>query len=231
MYNVTVVTIHPKFIESYFSFGVIGAAHEKGLARVVSLDLRHFAVDKHGTIDDHPYGGGDGMVLRPEPLADAIKSLSDDAYVILTSPNGKIWSRDDAPRILNLKRPIALICGRFGGVDERFIKRYVHEELSVGDFILSGGELPALMMIDAMLRLVPGVLGNEDSAVCDSFSSGCHGILEHPLYTRPQTFEGEDVPVVLLSGNHKKIEEWQRKAAIERTRKYRPSLLNDNTSP
>jgi len=225
MLKVAVVTIHPRFIESYFDFGVISSAHEKGKAQISVIDLRTYSVDKHGSIDDHPYGGGDGMVLRAEPLSQAVMSLSEKPHVILTSPSGKLWSQDDAVRFSTMEKPIMIICGRFGGVDERFIEKYVDEEYSIGDFILSGGEIPALLMIDSMLRFIPGVLGNKDSVLCDSFAVGCKGILEHPQYTRPQIFEGEEVPAILLSGDHKKIAEWQEKEAIKRTRQYRPDLI------
>ena len=228
----SIITIHPQFVASYFKFGVIRAAHDKNLATIEAVNLRDFAVDKHGTIDDHPYGGTDSMVFRPEPLADAVRSLQKNnvnnqqkPYVLLTSPSGKIWNQDDAQRLSKLDRSIAIVCGRFGGIDERFVRRYVDEEFSIGDFILTGGELPALMMVDSILRLIPGVLGNSNSPIFDSFSQGLGGLVEHPLYTRPPVFEGEEVPPVLLSGDHKKIEEWRQKEGLEKTKKTRPDLL------
>jgi len=219
------ITVHPAFIEAYMRFGVFASAQRKGLASAEAVDLRRFAVDKHGSIDASPYGGGDGMVLRPEPLADALKSLSGKPRCILTSPSGKLWTQADGARLARSGESIAFICGRFGGVDQRFIDAYVDEELSVGDYVVSGGELPALMMADSILRLIPGVLGNETSAANDSFGSGMAGLLEYPLYTRPEIFEGKSVPPVLLSGDHAAVAAWREREAREKTRQLRPELL------
>jgi tRNA (guanine37-N1)-methyltransferase len=213
------ITVHPQFIENYFAFGVCRSAMEKKIVNLRAVNLRDFAIDKRGTIDDHPYGGGDSMVMRPEPLRDALKQLPENAHVILTTPAGKIWSQEDAQRLALFDRPITFICGRFAGLDQRFVDLYVDEELSMGNFVVSGGELPALMMADATLRQIPGVLGNRASAENDSFMPSMDGGLEYPLYTRPEIFEGQPVPPVLLQGNHAHIEAWRKEQAKARTRK------------
>ncbi len=221
------ITAHPNFIEAYKLFGVFKAAQDKEKASVHAISLRNFAVDKHGTIDSRPYGGGDSMVLRPEPLAQAIQSIGSPApYVILTSPRGRTWHHSAAARLLKIGKPLAIVCGRFGGVDERFVSQYVDEEISIGDFILSGGEIAALAIADSILRLVPGVLGNEESAQIDSFSEQMAGKLEYPLYSKPPIFEGLSVPDVLLSGNHQGIQRWRDQEALNLTKKYRPDLLD-----
>jgi tRNA (guanine37-N1)-methyltransferase len=231
MLSCYVLTVHPEFIRAYSSFGALRAAQTKGLARIDPIALRDYAVDRHGSIDDHPYGGGDGMVLRPEPLAAAINALPTRPTIILTSPIGKRWTQQDAQLLAASERPLAFVCGRFAGVDQRFIDTYVDAEYSCGDVILTGGELPALMMIDSIVRLLPGALGNPKSAVDDSFSPGCSGGLEHALYTRPPVFEGKTVPEVLLSGDHDAIASWRKRDALERTRRYRPDLIDDDARP
>lgn len=222
--NIHIISIHPKFIESYMQFGTFKAAQDKDLVSIQAVNLREYAVDKHGSIDSKPYGGGDGMVLRPEPLAAAVNAI-ENSYVILTSPRGKIWQQSDAQRLLTLAKPLVFVCGRFGGVDERFITNYVDEEISIGNFILSGGELAALSMVDSLLRLIPGVLGNEDSSQIDSFSQKLGGQLEHPLFSKPPIFENIEVPPVLLSGNHQAIEDWRKQESEKLTAKLRPDLL------
>lgn len=218
------VTIHPKFIESYFEFGVFQAAKKKELAHFQAIDLRNYAVDKHGSVDDHPYGGGDGMVLRPEPLRDAVEAFPADRLISLT-PTGKLWSQSEAMTMAKESKSLTFVCGRFGGMDQRFIDAYVTDEYSLGDFILSGGELAALAMVDSILRLIPGTLGNLESAAQDSFSDELNGMLEYPLYTRPQVFEDREVPSVLLSGDHQKIAQWRREQSLARTHLKRPDLI------
>lgn len=222
-----VLTVHPEFIRAYGEFGALKAATAKGKAVVQPVGLRDFAVDRHGSVDDHPYGGGDGMVLRPEPLAAALRSLAVQPRVILMSPVGKVWSQKDAVEYAADDRPLAFVCGRFAGVDQRFIDRYVDAEYSCGDVILTGGELPALMMIDSIVRLLPDVLGNPDSPRCDSFAASFGGGLEYALYTRPPVFEGESVPTVLLSGDHHAIAQWRAANATERTARLRPDLVRE----
>lgn len=229
MRHYSLITIHPDFIEAYRRFGVLRAADERGVACVHALNLRDYAVDRHASVDDRPYGGGDGMVLRPEPLAAAIQAATAFSpikpRVLLTSPQGKRWSQKAAAQFAGSEQPLVIICGRFGGVDQRLIDRYVDDEWSMGDFVLAGGELPALAMIESILRLLPGVLGDQESAANDSFSEAFAGGLEHPLYTRPAVWEGVSVPDVLLSGDHRRIEAWKREQADLMTRCKRPDLV------
>lgn len=224
-----VLTVHPRFVDAYKSFGAVRAAQDKGVAELSAIDLRDYAVDKHGSIDDAPYGGGDGMVMRPEPLARAIDALPEKPRVFLTSPAGRLWSQAEAGKAASDPRPLLIVAGRFAGVDQRFIDRYVEEEYSLGDYVLAGGELAALAMIDSTLRLLPGVLGHADSARLDSFAEGFQGGLEHPLYTRPPEFQGLAVPPVLLSGDHEKIARWRREESERRTMERRPDLADRNS--
>lgn len=218
------ISVHPSIIEAYTGVGIFRAASKLGFS-FPAINLRSYAVDKHGSIDDAPFGGGDGMVLRPEPLAAALAELPAGARVIYTSPSGRLWSQKDAENYAVLGQDLIFIAGRFAGLDQRFVDRYVHDEVSIGDFVVSGGELPCLLIADSILRQVPGVLGNKKSARDDSFGSGMEGLLEYPLYTRPHIFEGQAVPEVLLSGDHRRIEEWRRRAARDKTAKLRPDLL------
>lgn len=230
----TFVTIHPDFISAYGKFGVMRAAQAKDLARIDVVNLRDHAIDKHGTVDDVPYGGGDGMVMRPEPLAAAVQAIrasTPSVQVILTSPAGKLWRQQDACEFAAKEQSLVFICGRFAGVDQRFIDGYVDQEYSLGDFVLSGGELAALAMADSILRFVPGVLGHAESAAQDSFAPGFQGGLEHPLYTRPQSFDGQPVPDVLTSGDHQAIAKWRVDQAALRTKERRPDLLPDPLKP
>ncbi len=220
-----VVTIHPSLIDSAKTFGVFKAASQKSLAEIHAIDLRDFAVDKHGSIDDAPYGGGDGMVMRPEPLTHAVESVTPPPLVITTSPGGKHFTQKDAETLVSSDRPIVLIAGRFAGMDQRFIDSKVDLDYSLGDFVLAGGEFAILAILEATIRLIPGVLGHEESAVNDSFSPGCNGLLEAPLYTRPAEFRGLKVPNVLLSGDHKAIQNWRLEESKAKTRKARPQLL------
>lgn len=226
--RIHIVTVHPRIVEAYDQFGVLAAARTKGVALVTPVDLRNYAVDKHGSVDASPYGGGDGMILRPEPLAAAIEALAASGVkprVLLTTPAGKPWVHAEALRHAANPEPLAIVCGRFGGIDERFIERYVDEEYSIGDVVLAGGELPALMMAESILRHMPGVLGHAESAALDSFGEALGGGLEHPLYTRPPEFQGMKVPDVLLSGDHAAIAAWRREQALKKTRARRPDLL------
>lgn len=230
-----VITIHPDFISSYQSFGAFRQAAKNNLAKVNPINLRDFAIDHHGSVDAAPFGGGESMVLRPEPLAAAVNSLGSSSsssspapYVILPSPSGKVWTQKAANDLaaFDPERPIIFVCGRFGGVDQRFIDRYVDSEYSLGDFVLAGGELAALCMIESVLRQIPGVLGNWDSACFDSFSPHFAGRLEHPLYTKPEIFEGLAVPPVLRSGHHALIARWKKDQSIKQTRLKRADLLD-----
>jgi tRNA (guanine37-N1)-methyltransferase len=231
MRRISIISIHPEFISSYSSFGVVRSAREQGLAQIKSVNLRDYSEGKYRRVDDVPFGGGESMVMLAEPLAKAVRSLTaeygEKPLVILTSPAGKTWTHADAATLAASPRPVVIVCGRFAGVDQRFIDHYVDVEYSFGDFVVSGGELPALMLVDSVLRLIPGVLGDQKSATCDSFAAGFAGQLEHPVYTRPPVFEGMSVPDVLLSGHHGKIEAWRQEESLKRTRVRRPDLLKN----
>ncbi len=224
--NFSFLTIHPTFLEKYFEFGVFHSASTKSLVNFRCINIRDFAVDKHGSVDDRPYGGGDGMVMRPEPLKRALEAVV-PARVIHLSPSGKKWDWQEAEKLSKGQEDLAFVCSRFGGVDQRFIDQYVTDEYSIGDFVISGGELAALAIADSILRSIPDVLGNENSYKNDSFGAGMSCMLEHPLYTRPQVFEGVEVPAILLSGDHKEIDRWRKEQASLRTKRLRPDLIKN----
>lgn len=218
-----VLTLFPGMLDSPLRESIIGKAVDKGLIRIDVHNLRDWAEGRHQVTDDTPYGGGDGMVMKVEPVARALAGLRDRSprsRVLLMSPQGRVFSQADAAR-LSQEESLTFVCGRYEGFDER-IRGLVDEELSLGDFVLTGGELAALAMIDAIARLVPGVLGSAGSALTDSHSDG---LLEYPQYTRPADFEGHQVPAVLLSGNHKLIADWRRRQQLRRTLERRPDLL------
>jgi tRNA (guanine37-N1)-methyltransferase len=222
--SVEVLTLFPRMIAAPLEESILGKAREKGLLRVQVTDIREFADGKHRVTDDVPYGGGAGMVMKPEPLVAAIEAARQrgpGARVVLLSPQGPRFNQGKAQELAS-HGALILVCGRYEGVDERVL-RWVDEELSLGDFVLTGGEIAALAVIDAMARLVPGVLGNELSAQSESFSG--EGLLEGPQYTRPPEFRGLRVPEVLLSGDHEKIARWRLDQAVARTRERRPDLL------
>ena len=208
---------------SPFKEGIIKRAIEKGIVEIHICDLRDFTHDKHRITDDYPYGGGAGMIMIPGPLKEAIEKINEktQSKVILMTPQGERLTQSKA-RELSLLNRVTIICGRYEGVDERIRLYFVDEEISIGDYILSGGEIPAMVLVDAMVRLIPGVLGDEDSVKEDSFSSD---LLEYPQYTRPEIFHGYRVPEVLLSGNHEKIRKWKRMESLKRTLERRPDLL------
>ena len=223
MLNFTIVTIFPSMFASPLGHSILKKAQSKGLIHIRLVDPRNYTMDRHHVTDDYPYGGGQGMVMKPEPLVSAIDDIRrtcPKAKVILLSPQGRVFSQKDAARLAQ-ENDLVLVCGRYEGVDER-VKAFVDEELSVGDFTLSGGEPAALVVIDAVARLVPGVLGNEKSAAEESFTNG---LLEYPQYTRPEEFRGMKVPEVLLSGDHERVTQWRREMSIRITRERRPDLL------
>ena len=223
MLKFTVVTIFPQMFASPLGHSILKRAQEKGLISVRLVDLRDYAADRHHVTDDYPYGGGQGMVMKPEPLVAAtedIRKQSTGARIVLLSPQGRVFNQQDATRLAQ-EQEIVLICGRYEGIDER-VKSFVDEELSVGDYTLSGGEPAATVVIDAVSRLIPGVLGNENSAQDESFANG---LLEYPQYTRPEDFRGMKVPTVLLSGDHERVQQWRREMSIRITRDRRPDLL------
>lgn len=225
-----VLTIFPEFFEGPFAHGVVARAKEAGLVRISVRNLRDWTSDRHKTVDDRPFGGGEGMLLKPEPLFQAVESILPDRAqgdparrVVLLSAQGARFDQAVAER-LSAYSELLLICGRYEGVDERVATHLADEELSIGDYVLSGGELAAAVVIDVIARRLPGVLGNEDSAVMESFSQGDR-ILDCPQYTRPADFRGLRVPEPLLSGNHEQIRRWRRQAAVDKTGRLRPDLL------
>jgi tRNA (guanine37-N1)-methyltransferase len=221
-----IVTIFPEFFEGPFDFGVVARAREAGLIQIKLHNLRDWTADRHKTVDDRPFGGGEGMLLKPDPLFQAVETIlperSPTSRVILLSAQGARFDQAAARRLASYDE-ILMICGRYEGVDERVAEHLADEELSIGDFVLSGGELAACVVVDTVSRLSPGVLGNEDSAIFESFSEP--GLLDCPQYTRPADFRGWKVPEVLLSGNHEQIRIWRRQAAQEKTARLRPDLL------
>jgi tRNA (guanine37-N1)-methyltransferase len=253
-----IITIFPGFFAGPLEHGVVRRAREAGIVEVQVHDLREATHDRHRTVDDRPFGGGEGMLLKPEPLFDTVERilgrarerLAAGTAIVLLSAAGKLFRQETAQRFATMER-IVLLCGRYEGVDERVAEHLATDEISIGDFVLSGGELPATMVLDAVTRLIPGALGNEDSAVNESFSeadqsltSGAkapvildagmselkprpplRGILDYPHYTRPPKFREWDVPEVLMGGNHEEIRRWRRKRALEKTLRNRPDLL------
>ena len=224
MLRVEVLTLFPRMISVYVSESILGKAQESGVLEVKVTDVRDFAEGRHRVCDDAPYGGGAGMVMKPEPLVAAIEAARarlPTARTILMSPRGPTFTQAMARELALLEGGMILVCGRYEGVDERVVK-YVDAELSLGDFVLTGGEVPAMAVLDAVARLRPGVLGNETSASMESFEAG---LLEYPQYTRPPVFRGEAVPAVLQSGDHARIARWRRWHALQLTRSRRPDLF------
>lgn len=221
-----IVTIFPNFFDGPFEHGIVRRAAEAGVVEIGVHDLRSWTSDRHHVVDDRPFGGGAGMVLKPEPLVAAAESLklapeAGRAVVVLTTPQGKLFDRTEARRLATYDQ-VVLLCGRYEGVDERVVETVVDEELSIGDVVLSGGELAACVVVDAVTRLLPGALGCDRSAAEDSFEDG---LLDCPHYTRPAEFRGLAVPEVLLGGNHGEIARWRRRRSLERTYRRRPELL------
>jgi tRNA (guanine37-N1)-methyltransferase len=220
-----ILTIFPELLESPLQEGIIRRAREDGAIEVSITNIRDFADDKHAMTDDRPYGGGEGMVMKPEPLAAAIRnagSKSEEEYVVLLSPQGRKYTQRVAEELAS-KEHLVLVCGRYEGVDERIREHFIDEEISLGDYILTGGELAAMVVVDSITRILPGVLGCSDSAENDTFSRGG---LKYPQYTRPRIFEGHEVPDVLLSGDHARIAEWRMIESVKMTRAKRPDLLD-----
>jgi tRNA (guanine37-N1)-methyltransferase len=226
--RIDILTIFPNMFSGPLSESLIKKAQEKNLVEIKIEDIRDFAEDKHQTVDDTPFGGGSGMVMRLEPLCKALESIWDKSEdkkqtsLILTTPQGERFSQEKAKE-LSLKDHLVVICGHYKGVDERLGNLYPLEEISIGDYVLTGGEIPALIILDTVVRLIPGVLGDFESAQADSFYDG---ILGPPQYTRPAEFKGLKVPEVLLSGDHEKIRLWRKKEALKRTLQRRPDLVN-----
>ncbi len=219
-----IITLFPEMFGDPFGVSILKRAQEKGLIKIELHNLRDYCKDKHRVTDDLPYGGGVGMVMKPEPLItaiEAVKSSQPEMRTLLMTPQGKRFEQNDAVRLAQYTF-LNLVCGRYEGIDER-VRNFVNEEISIGDYILTGGELASMVVIEAVARLIPGVLGDADSLQDESFNQP---MLEAPQYTRPRVFKGMEVPEVLLSGNHSEIERWRRQQALKRTKERRPDLLS-----
>jgi tRNA (guanine37-N1)-methyltransferase len=226
-----IITIFPDYFATPFEFGIVRRARAAGLVEIEAHDLRNWAPGRHKVVDDRPFGGGDGMVLKPEPIFEAVETLAgagdteslrtSGKRVVLMSPQGRVLTQALAGELAGCEQ-VVVICGRYEGVDERVAAALVTDEISIGDYVLSGGEPAAVVLVDAVVRLVPGALGSETSAVNESFSEG---LLDFPNYTRPPEYRGMRVPEVLLGGHHAEVARWRRRAAIEKTRRNRPDLL------
>lgn len=231
MLRCDIITIFPEFFREAFDYGIIRRARAAGLVETTAHDLRRWTSDKHRVVDDRPFGGGEGMVLKPEPIFGAVQELTGcstraeypaETRVVLLSPQGRVFTQEVAQDLSQNASQLVLICGRYEGVDERVVEALGTDEISIGDYVLSGGEPAAVVVIDAVVRLLPGALGNESSTVNESFSQSRLG---HPQYTRPTEFSGISVPDVLLTGNHGEIARWRLEAALRKTERNRPDLL------
>jgi tRNA (guanine37-N1)-methyltransferase len=232
MLRFDIITIFPEFFRETIDCGIVRRARNAGLVQITAHDLRQWTTDKHLVVDDRPFGGGDGMVLKPEPIFAGVEALTGASRredlpagtrVVLLSAQGEVFSQRLAQNWAESDSQFVFVCGRYEGVDERVSEALVTDEISIGDYVLSGGEPAAMVVIDAVVRLLPGALGSETSAVFESFSEG---LLDYPQYTRPPEFRGMKVPEVLLSGNHAEIARWRKQAALEKTQRKRPDLLN-----
>lgn len=225
MMNIHVLSLFPDMFTGVFGASILKKAQEKGAVKLEVTDLRGFSGNKHNQVDDYPYGGGAGMVLKPEPMFSAVEAITagKNPRIILMCPQGERFTQKKAEELAQ-EQELVFLCGHYEGYDERIRQHLVTDEISIGDFVLTGGELGAMTVIDSVVRLLPGVLGQEDSHIQDSFSTG---LLEHPHYTRPAEFRGMKVPDVLLSGNHAKIEQWRTEESLKRTFERRPDLLEN----
>ena len=223
--KITILTIFPEMCEQVLACSILGRAREAGLIDTRAVDIRAYSASKHKNTDDYPFGGGQGMLMTPQPIADAMKDVCGTDFKGLRIYMGPKGDRLDQKLVAELAQQpeLVLLCGHYEGVDQRALDHYIDREISVGDYILTGGELAALVLTDSVARLIPGVLGSASSAVDESFSAA--GLLEYPQYTRPRVFEGEEVPEVLLNGNHRAIAEWRRQQALLETARRRPDLL------
>lgn len=224
--KIDIMTLFPEMCEAFLNTSIIGRALRSGAIDVKCHQIRDFAYDKHKRVDDTPYGGGKGMVMLAEPIYKCFEKICEERncrpHLIYMSPKGKVFSQETAKNINNRFENIAVLCGHYEGVDERVIEEIVDEQISIGDYVLTGGELPALVLVDAVSRLVPGVLSD---SVCFEEESHYDGLLEYPQYTKPSVWRGKEVPEVLLSGHHAKIEEWKESKSLEITKKSRPDLI------
>jgi tRNA (guanine37-N1)-methyltransferase len=232
MLRIDIITIFPGFFREPLDYGIVKRAREAGLVTISAHDLRQWTTDKHHVVDDRPFGGGDGMILKPEPIFAGVEALTggsrredfpSNTRVVLLSPQGRVLTQTVATELSQTSH-LVLLCGRYEGVDERVAEALITDEISIGDYVLSGGEPAAMVVVDAVVRLLPGALGSETSALNESFSED---MLDYPHYTRPPDFRGMRVPEVLLSGNHAEIERWRKAAAVAKTRRTRPDLLKE----
>jgi tRNA (guanine37-N1)-methyltransferase len=224
--RIDIITIFPELFDGVLECGIVRRARQSGILDVRIVNLREFTSDRHRTVDDRPYGGGEGMVLMPGPLYGAVEfcrgqESGTEVQVVLLSPQGELWSQKLALEFATIPHAI-LICGRYEGVDQRVVDNLVDREVSIGDVILTGGEIPAMVILDSVVRLLPGALGNKESALNESF---CTGLLDYPQYTRPVEFRGMSVPEVLLSGDHARIDRWRKERALQKTRECRPEMV------
>lgn len=223
--KIDILTLFPEMFTGVFSASILKKAQEKETVAFNVINFREYSTNKHKTVDDYPYGGGHGMVLKPEPIFDAVEAIPNfsKARIIMLTPQGETFNQQKAQELKN-EEHLIFICGHYEGFDERIREHLVTDEISIGDYILTGGELATMVVVDSIVRLLPGVLGNEESSVTDSFSNN---LLEYPQYTRPEEYRGWRVPDVLLSGHHKNIEEWRKKESLIRTLTRRPDLLQE----
>ncbi|NLY67631.1 MAG: tRNA (guanosine(37)-N1)-methyltransferase TrmD [Tissierellia bacterium] len=220
--KIDILTLFPEFFQALTNFSIIGRAIEKGLFSFNTVNIRDFSKDKHKRVDDYPFGGGPGMVMKPEPIYDALLSVKDnDSFVIYLSPQGILYNQEVAKKLAS-KKHLILICGHYEGIDNRIVENYVDMELSIGDYVLTGGEIPAMVVVDSIVRLIPGVLSSQEAYMDESHYNG---LLEYPQYTRPREFNEFKVPEVLLSGNHEEIRKWRKYQSLKNTYIKRPDLL------
>jgi tRNA (guanine37-N1)-methyltransferase len=220
--RIWIITLYPDWVRTYGDMGVLARAQKEGSLELRVLSLRDFSLRKDRRVDDRPYGGGDGMILQLDPLVAAVRQT--EGRVVALTPGGKSWDDQTARRWAE-GGDWTLVCGRFGGFDQRFLDHYVQETYSIGSYILSGGELAALVLLDSVARFLPGALGSKESPKCDSFAPQWNGMLEPPQYTRPPSFEGHQVPEILTSGNHEQIQAWRKEESLKLTKKHRPDLI------
>ncbi|MCT4662495.1 MAG: tRNA (guanosine(37)-N1)-methyltransferase TrmD [Tissierellales bacterium] len=221
--KIDILTLFPRMFDGVLQESIIKRAIEKDLVEIEAIDFRIFSEDKHNRVDDYPFGGGAGMVIKPEPIARALKSIEgyEDARVIYMSPKGSVLNQKKSNELAE-DNHLIIICGHYEGIDQRFIDNYVDEEISIGDYVLTGGEIPAMALVDTIVRLLPDALGKQESYEEDSHYKG---LLEYPHYTRPRVFEGEEVPEVLLSGHHANVDKWRHEKSLEITAKNRPDMI------
>lgn len=224
--KIDILSLFPEFLNMFSDWSIIGRAKEQNLVQINNINIRDFSNNKHKKVDDYPFGGGPGMVIKPEPIFDAINSVkTTKSKVIYLSPQGKTFNQNKANELAK-ENHLILLCGHYEGIDNRIIENYIDEEISLGNFVLTGGELPAMVLVDAIVRLLPGVLSSQESFTDESHYDG---LLEYPQYTRPRDFNQYSVPEILLSGNHKDIENWRKEKALETTLVKRPDLLKEKS--